>query len=311
MECSLKIFSLAKDGLAGKRPFEDALRYDAESGVFVIADGVGLWEGIEYEGRYPKKSGSAKLARVFCDNFVRHHKNNPNSDLLAAFRAGNNAAARINIDRSKYNVFRKHKGLFAATAAMAIIKGRRLEWAHVCDAGVVIVSKNGELKMRKDDCRHSFPWPKDTKNYESSTWTLFVRTIVRNAIGPEGKSQGYGVVTGEPEVEQYIEKGICRLSPGDSVVLFSDGFTPFLELLSFRKLIAKSTSEKDFRIGAEKIIQEKTGKIQSKLRGEKIDWLASFEVVKKELGNILGKDARKIKWAKEKSIIVIKARQLE
>ncbi len=253
-----KIFSLAKDGLTGKRPFEDAMKYDAASGAFAIADGVGLWEGIEYQGRYPKKSGSARIAMVFCDAFINHHKRNPNSNLLAAFRAGNAAAARVNVGRSKYDVFRKHNGLFAATAAMAIVKGHQLEWAHVCDAGVAVITKSGKLKWLKDECRNSFPTPQDIRRYELSMWTLFFRTIVRNAITPDGKANGYGVVTGEPEVERYIERGTHQLLPGESVVLFSDGFAPYMKSPSFQKLIARAKSQKEFQAGAEKFIQEKT-----------------------------------------------------
>jgi hypothetical protein len=306
MKQDLKVFSLAKDGLTGKRPFEDAFKYDAKLGVFAVADGVGLWKGIEYEGRYPRNSGSKKIAQAFCSDFVRHYKNNPNSNLLSAFRAGNAAAGRVNVGRSKYDVFRKHKGLFAATAAMAVIKNKELTWAHVCDAGVAVVGKDGKLKMKKDSCQNHFPMPRDIKKYDDTTWTLFFRTIARNAVSPTGESNGYGVITGEEEVEGYIEKGAYRLLPGDSVVLFSDGFAPYLELPTFRKLIVESNLEKDFRIGAEKIIKQKTEKVEQKLRGKKIDWLASVEVIMERARAILGKDAKEFEWAKEKSIIVVK-----
>jgi serine/threonine protein phosphatase PrpC len=306
MKQPLKVFSLANNGLTGKRPFEDALKYDVGSGAFAVADGVTLWEGIEYQGRYPKRSGSAKLARAFCDGFVRYHKQNPSSDFLAAFRAGNRSAARVNIGRSKYHIFREHKGLFAATVTTAIVTGRRLDWAHICDAGVAVITKDGKLKMKKDDCRHSFPWFKDTKQYEASARTFFIRTIVRNAIGPDGQLQGYGVVTGEPEAERYIESGKYSLLPGESAVLFSDGFASYLELPAFRKLIARATSEKEFRMDTEKIIREKTRKIRRKIRGKKIDWLASVEIIQRKFREILGKDVDEFKWAKEKSIIIIK-----
>ncbi len=306
MKQTLNVFSLAEDGIAGKRPFEDALKYDAVSGAFAVADGVGLWEGIEYQGRYPKKSGSAKIAKAFCNGFVKYHKHNPDSDILAAFRAGNHSAARINTDRSKYDVFRKHKGLFAATAAMAIIKGSRIDWAHICDAGVAIITRDGKLKMKKDDCRHSFPWPRDTKQYDMSTWTLFARTIVRNAINSNGRPQGYGVITGEPEVELFIQNGKHQLCHGESFILFSDGFAPYLELPAFRKLIANAVSENDFRVGVEKIIKEKTEKIRRKLSEKNIDWLASVEVIQKVINKILNKDIKEFEYVKEKSIIVIK-----
>jgi len=306
MKDRVTVFSLAKDGLTGKRPFEDAMKYDMESGVFAIADGVGLWEGIEYQGRYPKKSGSAKLAKAFCDGFIRHHKKNPTSDILESFKAGNRVAGKVNIGRSKYDAFRKQNGLFAATVAIALLKGRKLEWAHVCDAGIAIIGKGGVLKMKKDGCGDSFPWPKDIAKYESSTRTFFWRTIVRNGIGLTGKPQGYGVVTGEPEVEHFIERGTYTLSPGEAVVLFSDGFAPYLELSSFKKLIVGASSDKEFKAGAEEIIDEKTAVIRRKFKGKKFDWLASVEIVMAEAKKILGKDAGEFEWAKEKSIIVIR-----
>jgi len=302
-----KVFSIWKDTsfLAG-RPREDFLAYNAQQGAFVVADGVGLWEGIEYMGKYPRSSGSGRLSLAFCEAFTHHFTRHPHAKVADGFMAGNAAAKEVNRDRSKYNVFRKHRGLFAATAAMARVDGQTLHWAHICDAGVMVIGANGKVKLHKDGCRHHFPWPNDVRGYELSMWTLFVRTLVRNAISKENELLGYGVITGEPEVERYVESGTYRLSPNDIVVLHTDGFAPYLALPEFRKRIIQLESQSELRGVVEDFIEKKTASLRKALQGHRVDGRASVEVIEGKLREILGKRFREVEWAKEKSLIIVK-----
>jgi len=97
-----EVFAYQEDTLLEGRPIEDALAYDVTKGVFVVADGVSLWEGIEYVGRYPKRSGSARLSRVFCKAFVGSSSRHKQMDIKERFTAGNAAAANVNKDRSTF-----------------------------------------------------------------------------------------------------------------------------------------------------------------------------------------------------------------
>jgi hypothetical protein len=302
----MKIFSLQDEGYFNKRPAEDSISFDAQRGVFAVADGVGLWEGIEYVGNYPRISGSAKLSRAFSRTFVQYIARHPRASVLDGFRAGNVAAGKVNAGRSKYDVFRKHNGLFAATAAMAIVRDTVLHWGNICDAGVAVIDSKGNLKLRKENCGNSFSWPKDIKSYEASTWTLFFRTLARNGVDRNGKLQGYGVVTGEPEAEFFLETGVYKLRRGDTVLVYSDGFSPYISFAPFRKMLAGAESERVFREGAEKIATVKTARFEKMLRGKYIDQLKSVEVIGTQLQKFLGKHYSDVEWVKERSLIVVK-----
>lgn len=301
-----QVFSFWEAEMLKGRPREDFFAYNSNTGAFAVADGVGLWEGIEYVGKYPKSSGSGRLSKAFCEAFVHHFARYPRASVMDGFVAGNTAAKEINRDRSKYDVFRKHRGLFAATAAMACIKGRTLNWAHICDAGVMVIGANGKVKLHKDGCRQHFPWPNDVRDYEISTWTLFARTLVRNAISKENKLLGYGVITGEPEAERYLESGAYRLSPNDVVVLHTDGFAPYLALPEFRKRVAQLESQSELCKVVYDFIAKKTAPLRKALKGYRIDGRASVEVIEGKLREILGKHFREVEWVKEKTLLVVR-----
>lgn len=303
----MKVFSLQQTGYFQKRPQEDSLCVDESAGIFAVADGVGLWEGIEYVGNYPRISGSAKLSKVFAETFVKYIARHPDASISEGFRAGNAAAKKINTGRSKYTVFREHKGLFAATAAMAVVRKNILHWSHICDAGVAIIDSKGSLKLRKESCNHSFSWPKDSSNYDESTRTLFARTIVRNGVSRAGRPQGYGVITGEPEAEFFLESGKYKLRKGDVVVVYSDGFSPYLSFAPFRKILLAADSDQELKRAIEKLAEEKTARFQKALRGKHIDERKSVEVIVAQLKKFLGKHYLDFEWAKERSLIVIKA----
>ncbi len=301
------VFSIWKNASFFKeRSREDFLAYNTKRGIFAVADGVGLWKDIEYAGKYPRSSGSGRLSRAFCGAFVHHFERNPDAKVIDGFRVGNAAAKKVNHNRSKYDVFRKHRGLFAATAAMARIDGHILNWAHICDAGVMIIDTHGKVKLQKDGCHHYFPWPNDVRGYESSTWTLFARTLVRNAISKENKLLGYGVITGEPEAERYVESGTYRLSSRDVVVLYTDGFAPYLTLPEFRKKLTHLKSLSELREIVDNVVEKKTAPLRKALEGHHIDGRASVEVIEGRLRKILGKRFKEMEWVKEKSLIVVR-----
>lgn len=257
MPNELEVFSFWEPASLSKQPREDYFAFDGKSGTFVIADGVGLYEGIEYVGKYPRSSGTYRISRAFCKAFINYLTRHPKGGIQEGFRVSNAAAARINEGRSKYDVFKKHKNLFAATAAMAKIKESVLEWGQIADAGVAVIGKDGKLKFRKDNDYWRVPLPKDIGFYESSTYTFSARTFLRNAISKEGKLLGYGVITGEPEAERYLRTGKCSLTRGDIVLLYTDGFTPYIKLPSFRKTILLTDSKRGFRIAIEDLIKTK------------------------------------------------------
>lgn len=287
------------------RPREDFSVYDAKSGAFVVADGVGLCDGIEYYKRYPG-AGSGRLSQAFCGAFIDYFSGHHRGGLREGFRAGNEAAGKINRGRSKYTVLKEHRGLLAATAAMVRLQDRILEWGHICDAGVAIFGSAGEIKLKRDDCRHHFELPRDARRYDIRSRSFFTRTLLRNALGSRGKRLGYGVVTGEPEAEAYLETGLCHLRAGDVVLLYSDGFAPYLGLPNFLKLLLEWDKVQELGEAVEAVITEKTAFIGEVLKKEKITSYQSLEMVEARFKEVLAHHYWELEWGREKSLIVIK-----
>lgn len=288
------------------RPREDFFAFDVKTGAFAVADGVGLWEGIEYTGRYPSSSGSGRLSRAFCQAFVRYFKKHPRAGIVTGFIAGNTAAKKVNRHRSKYDVFQKHRGFFAATAAMIHLKGQTLEWAHLGDAGVMVIGPKGEVRLRRDSCPNYFPWPSDVGCYKSSTWTFFARTLARNAVDKENRPMGYGVITGELEAIHYLESGALKLSPDEVVVLYTDGFTPYLEVPEFRRQISQLESEVELSRVVNDLLEKNTVHLRKALKNYRFDSRLNIEVLEERWRKILGRHFNEVRWVKEKSLLLIK-----
>lgn len=288
------------------RPQEDYLSFNKDAKAFVVADGVGLWDGIEYIKKYPNTSGSGKISKIFCQSFIKYLTKNPKANIQKAFEQSNIASATANKNRSKYNILKNKNGLFAATAAMAHIKNNVLEWAQICDSGIMVINKDGKIRLKQDSYEQLFNWPNDIKKYDTDLRILIFRSLIRNAVDKNNKAIGYGIITGEPEVNYYLKSGKLKLSPGDCVFLYTDGFTPYLEIQNFRKMIINSLSEKDLQKNINNFIQKQIAPIKNKLSNYKISPYKNTKTVEKELCSMLQNHKSAIKWAKEKSLVIIK-----
>jgi hypothetical protein len=113
-------------------------------------------------------------------------------------------------------------------------------------------------------------------------------------------------VTGEPEAALYLEHGQFRLAPDDTVVIYTDGFRPYLASLGFRKMLASFESERLLGEYIHRITEEHTTKLRRMLRDRRIDSRASTEIIEAKLRQILGRRFRETEWAKEKSLIAVK-----
>jgi serine/threonine protein phosphatase PrpC len=304
----MEAFSFWKGSLIFPRhPREDAVIVNDKWGIFVVADGVTLAHGIEYVGKYPRISPACAIANVFASVFLisvlgERSVKNP---VRKAFREANKAAGRINKNRSKFTVLSKCNNLFAATASMAVIRGNMLHWGQLCDAGIGVINKNGILKFRKDTYVNLFPVQRDIELYDTRSRLLFFRTIMRNAVSLEGRPQGYGVVTGEPDAELFLQSASYPLEEGDTVILYSDGFSSYLQSPSFLRLLANTPLEK-LRAKIEEVIDKKTARIREGLRNQAIDYEASVENIIERVKEILGDRYVDRKYDEEKSIIVVR-----
>lgn len=243
-------------------PQEDAFAVDAKRGVFAVADGVHLYRGAEYAGEYPHPSPAGSLARKFCSTFVRRARR---MNLRRAFSAANYSLAPLNKSRNFFPPRLK----VAATASFGRIRGKILEWGLICDSGVAVVGKSGNLKLFAQDRLWLSDF--DLSKFDDSAQRFFARTVFRNAISQTGKKTGYGVLTGEKAAEKYARYGKQKLMYGDVVVFFTDGFELFMKNRGFRRVLAcfdKKTIER--------FIDKKTKAGNADLKKEKTMVLAKL-----------------------------------
>ncbi|HYF13122.1 MAG TPA: protein phosphatase 2C domain-containing protein [Candidatus Paceibacterota bacterium] len=225
------------------RPQEDYLLVSNKYPIFIVADGVTL--ELNSDGTYPKFSGAGLLSKLFCETVIEEaekaYKNLSAATLVELFSRGNAAARRFNEsqNRTKKTINYWDFDLFAATTAFALIKNDTLYWWALCDSGIRVFDNKGNRKFTSPPA-----WPKERRDAhlpsEIRSLSLnaperkkTIRRVYRNGLNEKGECIGYGVVTGEEAAVKYLEIGAMALTPGDTVVTYTDGFDHYLSLSEF------------------------------------------------------------------------------
>lgn len=213
--------------------------------IFAMADGILL--AIKPGSPYPVPSGAGEVAEMFCRSAVKYsekiyydfHKSN----IADVFSISNAETEKYNKKRgrTKKTVNYFDTDYFGATAAFVLVKNSELFWGAVGDTKILLVNRNGKVKVASSDqvepierlAAKKFPHPKPQEK------KIFQQRYYRNKIGKNGKLIGYGVIDGEPEALQYIESGRIKVKKGDRLFIFTDGFTPYFKLSEFKKLFHK------------------------------------------------------------------------
>ena len=113
------------------------------------------------------------------------------------------------------------------TAAGFVEEERILNYEFICDSGLAIFGKNGDLKFKTSSEGPNSKGSIDEevkRKYNSSFNEQKGRAIIRSKYrnNPE-EPFAYGVLTGEKNAENYIRKGKEKLNEGDRVLLYTDG----------------------------------------------------------------------------------------
>lgn len=218
-------------------PPEDYTLCSTRYPIFLVADGVTL--ASNGSGHYPKFSGAAEAARVFCEAALRaaesRYVNFIETDLLAVFRAGNRAVGKYNRaqGRTKETIDYFAFDLFAATAAFVLLKDEKLYWFSLCDSYVFVFETAGREKFVSPE-----PWRvlqgalSKLGSADPSERRKTIHREYRNCAGPVG----YGTTTGEKAAENYLNLGTIILAPGDFFALYTDGFECYFALPEFLSL---------------------------------------------------------------------------
>ncbi len=216
-------------GLYRKRN-EDRCAADAEHGVFLVADGVG--------GHVGGAEASETLTRVLTQWLAGTAKCAwQDIDIIESAMADAVEAARTEmIQLADNNLELRRMG---ATLALAVVVDRTLCVTHVGDCRAYLLHDGGLRRLTKDqtfvqaaidagllneETAHAHPW----------------RHVITNVIGVK-------------PLDEPIEVDEFRLSPGDRLLLCSDGLT---DVVSDQRLQELLTEYDDVNDAADALIHE-------------------------------------------------------
>lgn len=217
-------------------PIEDS--YYCQNNFAVVADGItrdpiGIknFNSISFEERivnYPNPSGSSMAANLICKIFEENYSNiiNKKISLKDVFIKANEEVKKLNDIHIKVCDYLEND-YYGAVGASALIEDNNLHYSYICDCGVAVFDKNGNLIFKTDD-----DMEKVNKHFDTGSFTWNqpeARVIVRkNYRNKPNNEYSYGAITGESEFEYYLKEGSLKLNDSDIVIVYSDGFSNYL-----------------------------------------------------------------------------------
>ena len=234
--------TFAKFGVPKSIPLEDQFFF--RNNFAIVADGItrdsyGCLDLKKVSSEtilknYPNPSPATKAAMTVCETFKKSQNAN---DLKKLMCLANSMLTNLN-KNVKCNYLENDYA--ACVAAVAYINKNRLFYSYICDCGVIVWDKNGNIRFQTTDDKSVYSDPYIAKALVSNPWhtpmgRVVTRSLYRNNPNHiiNGKCVSYGALTGEKEAEYFIKEGSILLNPGDTVAVYSDGFTPYFKLPDF------------------------------------------------------------------------------
>ncbi len=231
-------------------PIED--QFYASENEAIIADGItrdpigindfSLCTKQDFLEKYPRPSGAELAARVICDTFSKTQ-----GTLMEKLIECNKNVHILNekyINKCDY----LQNDYYGAVASCINIENNILNYAYICDCGVIVYDNLGNIKFQTDNDKEIYSDP--FINNIGISWNLpearvIVRRDYRNNLNniQNGKCVSYGAITGEEEAIQFIQHGQLFLEKNDLILLYSDGFINFLHDKEFIKLLLNFKQE--------------------------------------------------------------------
>lgn len=253
-------------------PIED--QYYADDNEAIVADGitrdpVGISDFSKFTKEemlkhYPNPSGAELAAKKVCESFAKS-----NGLLKERLVIANDDVKMLNKEYIK-NCDYLENDYYGTVASCVSIKGDILCYAYICDCGVIVYDKNGNIKFKTEDDKELYSDPYINKI--GTPWYLpearrIVRSKYRNNINNivDGKCVSYGALTGEESAIDFIRTGQLELTDGDIIIVYSDGFTYYLNdkefinnIIKFDKDVFEEYIETKSKEDYEKYGKEKT-----------------------------------------------------
>lgn len=241
-------------------PIED--QYYAKENEAIVADGItrdpiGIpdFSSVSYEEgmeKYPRPSGAELAAKVIVNTFA-----DSTGTLSDRLNKCNQAVKELNDKYIKICDYLEND-YYGAVASCAKIEDNNLYYSFICDCGVIVYDKEGNIKFQTENEKLLYSDPYlDTIgiNWNLPEARVNIRKNYRNKLENivDGKCVSYGALTGEEEATSFIRSGKIELEDTDIVIVYTDGFTKFLHLKEFIDLILNFNSQQ-----FEKYIEDKS-----------------------------------------------------
>lgn len=259
-------------------PIED--QFYASNNEAIVADGItrdpiGIIDFSkctheEFLEKYPRPSGAEIAARKICDTFSK-----TSGSLMDKLVKCNENVKKLN-EKYIINCDYLENDYYGAVASCIKIENNILFYAYICDCGIIVYDKLGNVKFQTEDDKRLYSDPYINKigiSWDLPEARVIVRRDYRNNLDNivNGKCVSYGAITGEDSAIRFIRTGKVELSEGDMVLLYSDGFYNFLHEKDFISQILNFREE-----NFEKYVEEKSQNECGKYGGEKTIVLYRF-----------------------------------
>lgn len=192
---------------------------------------------------FPRPSGGELATKTITEAFKES-----NGMIKERLIACNNAVKELNNKYIKQCDYLQND-YYGAVAASIQIKDNILEYAYICDCGIIVYDNNGNIKFLTKDDKELYSDPYINKI--NIPWNLpEARIIVRRDFrnNPNNMQNGicvsYGAITGEKNAEHFIRTGQITLEQNDIIAIYSDGFVNFLKDTTFINEILHFNKEK-------------------------------------------------------------------
>ena len=254
-------------------PIED--QYYANENEAIVADGItrdpigmsdfSKFTKKEFLERYPRPSGAELAAKEVCSTFSK-----TTGSLVDRLIEANRSVKRLN-ENSINECDYLENDYYGTVASCISIEDNILNYAYICDCGIIVYDKDGNVKYKTPDDKELYSDPYINKI--GIPWNLpearrIVRSEYRNNLNNiiDGKCVSYGALTGEENAIDFIRTGRLELADGDIIIVYSDGFSYYLtenEFInniinfnkdSFEKYIEEKSKEDYEKYGKEKTL---------------------------------------------------------
>ncbi len=196
----------------------------------------------EFIRKYPRPSGSELAFKLICKTFSL-----VSGSLKDRLIECNKKIKELN---KKYNPKCDYleNDYYGSVASCARIVGNTLEYAYICDCGIVVYDKKGNIKFKTENDKEIYSDPYINQNITS--WNFpearkLVRSHFRNNIDNiiDGVCVSYGALTGEKKAIHFIKSGKINITDDDTIIVYSDGLVNYLDDDVFIKQVLNFNKE--------------------------------------------------------------------